>query len=216
MYQSREVLQADPADSADAKAYNIGPESVSNPSLMFSQSYAPVKFERDADVALIPEGQMVELPAGTTGYLTQSLGGSFTVYVDGRLFRLGGDDADAIGREPPPKPELPENASDKDIEAVVWKQLKTVYDPEIPINIVDLGLVYDCDIHKSVDGGREIEVRMTLTAPGCGMGDFLVDDVRSRLLIIPTIERVDVELTFDPPWNQEMMSEEARLETGMF
>jgi probable FeS assembly SUF system protein SufT len=216
MYQSREVFQADPADSADAKAYNIGPESVSNPSLMFSQSYAPVKFERDADVALIPEGQMVELPAGTTGYLTQSLGGSFTVYVDGRLFRLGGDDADAIGREPPPKPELPDNASDKDIEAVVWKQLKTVYDPEIPINIVDLGLVYDCDIHKKADGGREIEVRMTLTAPGCGMGDFLVDDVRSRLLIIPTIERVDVELTFDPPWNQEMMSEEARLETGMF
>lgn len=183
---------------------------------MFSQSYAPVKFERDADAALIPEGQMVELPAGTTGYLTQSLGGSFTVYVDGRLFRLAGDDADAIGREPPPKPEVPENASDKDIEAVVWQQLKTCYDPEIPINIVDLGLIYDCDIFKKDDGSREIEVRMTLTAPGCGMGDFLVDDVRSKLIIVPTIERVDVELTFDPPWNQDMMSESARLETGMF
>lgn len=183
---------------------------------MFSQSYAPVKFERDAEVALIPEGQMVELPAGTTGYLTQSLGGSFTVYVDGRLFRLAGDDAEAIGREPPPKPEVPENASDKDIEAVVWQQLKTCYDPEIPINIVDLGLIYDCDIFKKDDGSREIEVRMTLTAPGCGMGDFLVDDVRSKLIIVPTIERVDVELTFDPPWNQDMMSESARLETGMF
>ncbi|MBS3824205.1 MAG: putative Fe-S cluster assembly protein SufT [Wenzhouxiangellaceae bacterium] len=167
-------------------------------------------------MALIPEGQMVELPAGTTGYLTQSLGGSFTVYVDGRLFRLAGDDADAIGREPPPKPEVPENASDKDIEAVVWQQLKTCYDPEIPINIVDLGLIYDCDIFKKDDGSREIEVRMTLTAPGCGMGDFLVDDVRSKLIIVPTIERVDVELTFDPPWNQDMMSESARLETGMF
>ena len=183
---------------------------------MFSQSYAPVKFERDAEVALIPEGQMVELPAGTTGYLTQSLGGSFTVYVDGRLFRLAGDDADAIGREPPPKPEVPDDPTDKDVENVVWKQLKTCYDPEIPINIVDLGLIYDCDIHNNAAGGREIEVRMTLTAPGCGMGDFLVDDVRSRLQIIPTVERVDVELTFDPPWNQEMMSEEARLETGMF
>ena len=183
---------------------------------MFSQSYAPVKFERDAEVALIPEGQMVELPAGTTGYLTQSLGGSFTVYVDGRLFRLAGDDADAIGREPPPKPEVSENATDKDIEDVVWRQLKTCYDPEIPINIVDLGLIYDCEIYRNPKGGREIEVRMTLTAPGCGMGDFLVDDVQSRLKIIPTVERVDVELTFDPPWNQEMMSEAARLETGMF
>jgi len=174
---------------------------------MFSQSYAPVKFERDAEVALIPEGQMVTLPAGTAGYLTQSLGGSFTVYVDGRLFRLAGDDADAIGRE---------NATDQDIEAVVMQQLKTCYDPEIPINIVDLGLIYKCDIHRNSGGGREIEVAMTLTAPGCGMGDFLVDDVRSRLKIIPTVERVDVELTFDPPWNQEMMSESARLETGMF
>jgi len=183
---------------------------------MFSQSYAPVKFERDAEAALVPEGQLVNLPAGTTGYLTQSLGGSFTIYVDGRLFRLAGDDADAIGREPPPRPELPENATDQDIEAVVLEQLKTCYDPEIPINIVDLGLIYDCDIHKKDSGEREIEVRMTLTAPGCGMGDFLVDDVRSRLIIIPTVERVDVELTFDPPWNQEMMSESARLETGMF
>ena len=150
------------------------------------------------------------------GYLTQSLGGSFTIYVDGRLFRLAGDDADAIGREPPPKPQVPENATDQDIEAVVLEQLKTCYDPEIPINIVDLGLIYDCDIHKNASGGREIEVRMTLTAPGCGMGDFLVDDVSSRLKIIPTVERVDVELTFDPPWNQEMMSESARLDTGMF
>jgi len=183
---------------------------------MFSQSYAPVKFERDAEVALIPEGQMVTLPAGTAGYLTQSLGGSFTVYVDGRLFRLAGDDADAIGREQPPKPELPDDATDADLEQVVMGQLKTCYDPEIPINIVDLGLIYKCDIHRNSGGGREIEVAMTLTAPGCGMGDFLVDDVRSRLKIIPTVERVDVELTFDPPWNQEMMSESARLETGMF
>lgn len=183
---------------------------------MFSQSYAPVKFERDAPVVLVPDGQVVELPAGTTGYLTQSLGGSFTIYVDGRLFRLAGDEADAIGREPPPKPELPDNATDEDIEALVLKQLKTCFDPEIPINVVDLGLIYDCDIARNADGEREIDIKMTLTAPGCGMGDFLVDDVRSRLLAIPTVARVDVELTFDPPWTQEMMSESARLDTGMF
>ena len=183
---------------------------------MFSSSYSPVQFSRDAEVVLIPDGQVVEIPAGTSGYLTQSLGGSFTVYVDGRLFRLAGDDADAIGREPPPKPELPEDATDQDLEALVMKQLKTCYDPEIPINIVDLGLVYDVDIEKDEDGNRAIDVEMTLTAPGCGMGDFLVDDVRSRLLAIPTVERVDVELVFDPPWNQEMMSESARLDTGMF
>jgi len=201
---------------ASVKAYNIGPEFSRSFRSMISQSYAPVKFERDADLALVPEGQMITLPAGTTGYLTQSLGGSFTVYVDGRLFRLAGDDADAIGREPPPKPELPENASDTELEEMVYRQLKTCYDPEIPINIVDLGLVDDCVIHRNPHGGREVEIRMTLTAPGCGMGDFLVDDVRSRLLLIPTVDRVDVELTFDPPWTQEMMSESARLDTGMF
>lgn len=183
---------------------------------MFSQSYAPVKFERDSQVVLVPDGQVVELPAGSTGYLTQSLGGSFTIYVDGRLFRLAGDDADAIGREPPPKPELPDDATEEDIEALVLKQLKTCFDPEIPINVVDLGLIYECDINRNAEGDREIDIKMTLTAPGCGMGDFLVDDVRSRLLAIPTIIRVDVELTFDPPWTQEMMSESARLDTGMF
>ena len=185
---------------------------------MFSQSYAPVKFERDSEVVLVPDGQIVELPAGTTGYLTQSLGGSFTIYIDGRLFRLAGNDADAIGREPPPLPQLPENATDDDIEALVMHQLKTCYDPEIPINIVDLGLIYECDIRRIDDSEdrRAVDVTMTLTAPGCGMGDFLVDDVRSRLLLIPTIEQVNVELTFDPPWNQHMMSEAARLDTGMF
>lgn len=183
---------------------------------MFGQSYAPVKFERDSAAVLIPEGEPVELPEGTVGYLTQSLGGSFTVYVEGRLFRIAGDDADAIGREPPPRPELPENATDQDVQDLIWHQLRTCYDPEIPINIVDLGLIYTCDIDKRDDGGRDIRIEMTLTAPGCGMGDFLVDDVRSRLTLIPTVASVDVKLVFDPPWNQSMMSEAARLDTGMF
>ncbi len=183
---------------------------------MFSNSYTPVKFERDCNAIMVPEGAEVELPAGAVGYITQSLGGSFTVYVDGRLFRLAGDDADAIGREPPPRPDLPEDATDQDVEDLIWAQLKTVYDPEIPINIVELGLVYECKLSRGEDGQRNVDIAMTLTAPGCGMGEVLVADVRDRVKLIPTIDQVNVALTFDPPWNQSMMSEAARLETGMF
>lgn len=183
---------------------------------MFGQSYAPVKFERDCDVIVVPEGESVTIPAGTVGYLTQSLGGSFTVYIEGRLFRVAGDDADAIGREPPPKPELPDDATDADFEELVWKQLRTCYDPEIPINVVDLGLIYACDIDRADDGSRRVRIDMTLTAPGCGMGDILVEDARSRLRVIPTVNDVEVTLVFDPPWSHTMMSEAARLETGMF
>jgi probable FeS assembly SUF system protein SufT len=136
--------------------------------------------------------------------------------VEGNLFRVAGRDADAIGKEPPEPLELPEGASDDDVEKLVWKQLRTCFDPEIPINVVDLGLVYEAIVRKRDDGQREIEVRMTLTAPGCGMGDILVDDVRSKLELIPTVVEADVELVFDPPWNRNMMSEAARLETGMF
>ncbi len=183
---------------------------------MFSNSYTPVKFERDCPVVMVPEGAEVELPSGTTGYITQSLGGSFTVYVDGRLFRLAGDDADAIGREPPPRPSLPDDATDQDVEDLIWTQLKTIYDPEIPINIVDLGLIYECSQERVDVGKRHVNIAMTLTAPGCGMGEVLVADVRDRLRLIPTVDQVNVALTFDPPWNQTLMSEAARLETGMF
>ncbi|NDY95794.1 putative Fe-S cluster assembly protein SufT [Wenzhouxiangella limi] len=183
---------------------------------MFSNAYTPARFERDCEVVMVPEGVPVELPSGTTGYITQSLGGSFTIYVDGRLFRLAGDDADAIGKEPPPRPTLPDNASDKDVEDLVWAQLRTIFDPEIPINIVDLGLIYQCDLSHITDEDRRVDIAMTLTAPGCGMGEILVADVRDRVQIVPTIKEVNVALTFDPPWSQAMMSEAARLETGMF
>jgi len=155
------------------------------------------------------------MPAGTVGYITQSLGGSFTVFVDGNLFRVAGINADAIGKEPVLPPSLPENASDEDVEHLVWAQMKTCYDPEIPVNIVDLGLVYACDLSKSETGLRQVSVTMTLTAPGCGMGDIIVEDVRSKIQIIPTVYKVDVNLTFEPPWNHHMMTEAARLETGM-
>ena len=157
----------------------------------------------------------VTLPAGTVGYITQSLGGSWTVFVEGNLMRIAGKDADAIGKEPPEPIDLPEGASDEDVEALVWRQLRTCFDPEIPVNIVELGLVYSAEVKPREDGQREVEVRMTLTAPACGMGDILVDDVRSKIELIPTIAEADVELVFDPPWNRTMMSEVARLETGM-
>jgi len=183
---------------------------------MFSHTSQPCTFERDCEVVMIPAGDEVTIPAGTVGYITQSLGGSFTVFVDGNLFRVAGVDADAIGKEPVQAPQLPENATEDDVEKLLWDQLKTCYDPEIPVNIVDLGLIYQCDMATNHQGERMVSVRMTLTAPGCGMGDILVDDVRSKLELVPTVSQVDVELTFDPPWNQSMMSEVARLETGMF
>lgn len=183
---------------------------------MFSQTSQPCTFERDCEVVMIPVGDEVTIPAGTVGYITQALGGSFTVFVDGNLFRVAGVDADAIGKKPVMPPSLPDDATEDDVENLLWDQMKTVYDPEIPVNIVDLGLIYRCEMSTNEEGERVVDVDMTLTAPGCGMGDILVDDVRSKLGLVPTITQVNVELTFDPPWNHHMMSEVARLETGMF
>jgi probable FeS assembly SUF system protein SufT len=182
---------------------------------MYSRSSEPVRFERDCEVVLVPQGEQVTLPAGSIGYITQALGGSYTVFVEGNLFRVAGKDADAIGKEPPAPLELPAGATDDEVEKLVWKQLRTCFDPEIPINVVDLGLVYEAIVRTRDDGQREVDIRMTLTAPACGMGDILVDDVRSKLELIPTVAEADVELVFDPPWNRTMMSEAARLETGM-
>lgn len=182
---------------------------------MYSRSSEPVRFERDCDVVMVPQGDKVTLPAGSVGYITQALGGSYTVFVEGNLFRVAGGDADAIGKEPVPPLELPEGADDEDVEQMVWSQLRTCFDPEIPINIVDLGLVYEAAVKSREDGQRDVAIRMTLTAPACGMGDILVADVRDKVEMIPTVAEADVELVFDPPWNRNMMSEIARLETGM-
>lgn len=184
---------------------------------MYSRSSEPVRFERDCAAVLVPQGENVTLPAGSVGYITQALGGSWTVFVEGNLFRIAGTDADAIGKEPPEPLELPDDADDEAVEQLVWKQLRTCFDPEIPINVVDLGLVYEASVkaHPEQPGQRRVDVRMTLTAPGCGMGDILVADVRDKLEMIPTVAEADVELVFDPPWNRSMMSEVARLETGM-
>jgi probable FeS assembly SUF system protein SufT len=182
---------------------------------MFGHSNEPVTLIRDVRAVIIPVGETVTLDEGTEGFITQALGGSFTVYVDGNLFRIAGTDADALGKEPTPLPAVPENATDEDIEKVIWEQLKTCYDPEIPVDIVNLGLVYRCEVRSLGNGQRSVSVDMTLTAPGCGMGDILVQDAREKIAVIPTVADVQVELVFDPPWNVGMMSEEARLQTGM-
>ena len=182
---------------------------------MFGHMNEPFDLSRDVKAIIIPAGEELRLREGTSGFITQALGGSFTVYVEGNLFRIAGADADALGKEPVPPPEVPENASDADIETVIWSQLKTCYDPEIPVNIVDLGLIYRCDVRSLGNGERSVSVDMTLTAPGCGMGDILVQDAQEKIAVIPTVADVVVELVFDPPWNQSMMSDEARLQTGL-
>jgi len=182
---------------------------------MIGHTNEPFTLQRDVDAVIIPAGEQLILREGTGGFITQALGGSFTVYVEGNLFHIAGTDADALGKEPVEPPKVPENATDEDIENVIWQQLKTCYDPEIPINIVDLGLIYRCDITTMPNGQRTVNVDMTLTAPGCGMGEILVQDAQEKIAIIPTVADVMVELVFDPPWNQSMMSDEARLQTGL-
>ncbi|WP_158882075.1 putative Fe-S cluster assembly protein SufT [Rhodanobacter sp. L36] len=181
----------------------------------FSLSSEPFTLSRDCNAVMVPQGDVVNLPAGQIGYITQALGGSFTVYVEGNLFRIAGIDADALGKEPPPPIEIPANATDADVEKLAWDQLRTVFDPEIPVNVVELGLVYDLTLEPTESGNRKVYVKLTLTAPGCGMGDILVDDARTKLEMIPTISEADVDLVFDPPWSHSMMSDAAKLETGM-
>ena len=183
---------------------------------MYSTQNEPVTLQRECDAVLIPIGEKVSLPEGTSGFITQALGGSFTLYIEGNLFRIAGIDADAVGLEPIRPPEVPDDPTDQDIESVVWDQMRTCYDPEIPINIVDLGLIYSCEIEKTESGARSVRISMTLTAPGCGMGPILMEDVKEKVEIIPTVERADVELVFDPPWNTSMMTDEARLQAGLF
>lgn len=182
---------------------------------MHSQKHEQVILTRDCEAAHVPSGEEGIIPEGTLVTITQSLGGSFTVYAGGNLFRIAGSDADALGLEPPPVPTLSGDATDKDVADLVWEQMSTCYDPEIPVNIVDLGLIYDCRIINLGDNRRRVEVEMTLTAPGCGMGDIIADDVRSKILLVPTVEEAQVEVVFDPPWSTDRMTEAARLQTGL-
>ena len=147
---------------------------------------------------------------------TQALGSSFTLVVEGQLVRLRGDDADAIGKEPPESIVVPENVSTADIEPLIWETLKSCYDPEIPVNIVDLGLIYRCEVTPiDAHGDVQVVIDMTLTAPGCGMGEAIANEVCDKVLALPKVEDITVNLVFDPPWTRSMMSEEAQLTLGL-
>ena len=175
-----------------------------------------LKLQRSCLAVAVPSGQQVVLVEAAAVELVQALGGSFTVKVQGRLFRIDGKHADALGKEPVLSSPLKDNATSDDVEALVWERLRTCFDPEIPVNIVDLGLVYRCRVLEVADGTRHVEIKMTLTAPACGMGRTLVADVRQRVLEVPSVQEVRVDLVFDPPWDASRMSDEARLQTGIF
>ena len=159
---------------------------------------------------IIPVGEYVILREGTRGFITQALGGSFTVYVEGNLFHVAGGDADALGMEPVPPPEIPENATDAEIESVVWDQLRTCYDPEIPVDIYELGLIYSVD----VAGDGRVDVKMTLTSPACPVAGSLPGEVETKVAAVDGVRSAHVELVWDPPWDKDMMSEAAQLKLG--
>ncbi len=169
---------------------------------------------RDVPAREIPSGTPITLKAGDPVIITQSLGGSFTVMTPvGFLARVDGKDADAIGEQPVVVDEAAE--AGKTTEELAWDQLRTCFDPEIPVNIVDLGLVYSCNLSPMPEGGNRIDVKFTLTAPGCGMGDVLREDIKGKLLSVPEIQDADVQVVFDPPWSLQMMSDAAKLQLGM-
>ena len=181
------------------------------------QEVTSLELKRDCDAVQIPHGAPVVLPKGTPVDITQTLGGTFTVHAHGGLYRITGKDADALGMEPLAEEKKPMAGTPLDVdEKQIWEILRTCYDPEIPVNIVDLGLVYDCVIEfLPTDNAYRVQVKMTLTAPGCGMGPAIVQDVRDKLFTLKEVIEADVELVFDPPWNQGMMSEAAQLQLGL-
>lgn len=167
---------------------------------------------------MVPAGTKVTLQKGEPAYVTQSLGGSYTVIVNGNMFLIDGKNADALGVEAAAKPASAapgEPVVAEPLEKQVWDALKTCYDPEIPVNIVDLGLIYDCQIAPMGGGSNRVDVKMTLTAPGCGMGPMLAQDVQTKLLSLENVDEAIVELVWEPQWNQGMMTEAARLQLGL-
>ena len=173
-----------------------------------------VKITRDVDAHLVPSGDKITLKKGETVQITQALGGSYTVIIRGNMAQINSENADALGKEKT-TPKKAETIQGDFHEDMVWDQLKTCYDPEIPVNIAELGLIYDCRPYELEDGQWRIEIKMTLTAPGCGMGPSIADEVKSKVESIPGVAEAKVDLVWEPPWNMEMMSEEARLHLGM-
>jgi probable FeS assembly SUF system protein SufT len=182
-------------------------------------SSEPKVLSRDVEASVVPIGTKVTLQKGETAHITQSLGGSYTVVVNGNMFRIAEQDADALGIEIQAAPRVATASSgpitQEQLEKQVWESLKSCYDPEIPVNIVDLGLIYDCHLTPVGESNYKADVKMTLTAPGCGMGPVLAQDVQNKLISLEPIDEANVELVWDPPWNQSMMTEAAKLQLGL-
>jgi len=177
-----------------------------------------VKFSRNAEAVMIPSGEHVLVPTGSQATITQSLGGSYTLITDrGLMIRVSGREVEAIGKIAENVPEVKEGEqlTAEALESMVWDQLKTCYDPEIPVNIVDLGLVYLCELEDN-EGMTAVKIKMTLTAPGCGMGPVLAHDVKTKIETLPGVKNAEVEVVFDPVWDRSMMSEAAKLQLGLY
>ncbi len=178
-----------------------------------------IELTRDCEAIRIPQGNTITLPAGSLVVITQSLGGSYTVATDtGYLVRITDSNADALGFEKQAAPASAAASSGGATEVdekSLWDQLKTCYDPEIPVNIVDLGLIYDCSVDRREGSGNFVNVKMTLTAPGCGMGPTLAAEAKSKLETVPGVDEANVELVWDPAWNQSMISEAGKMKLGM-
>ena len=177
--------------------------------------HTEIELKRDCKATLIPSGQELLLSQAELVVVTQALGGSFTVRTDmGQLARIDARDADALGLEDEPANEEPVDAGPFELQRVI-ETLKTVFDPEIPVNVVDLGLIYVCEAHPLAAGGHRVEIKMSMTAPGCGMGDVLKGDARTKVLALAGVTEVDIEIVWDPPWDASRMSEAAQLQLGM-
>lgn len=175
----------------------------------------PKELLRDCEAVQIPSGHGITLPRGTAVDITQTLGGSITIRTGGGLFRIAPQDADALGLEIPTAPHTPASASGTVDSVDILGILKTCFDPEIPVNIVDLGLVYDTVVETGSGGGKKVSVKMTLTAPGCGMGPSIAADAQQKILALPSVEEATVEIVWDPPWHQSMITAEGRKLLGL-
>ena len=183
---------------------------------MMKRQREDVLVRRSVCVERIPDGSPIDLEAGTLAQITQALGSSFTLVVEGQLVRLRGADADAIGKKEPAALALPDVVEAKDVSDLVWQTLRTCYDPEIPVNIVELGLIYRCVLEPLEDTEKvRVVIDMTLTAPGCGMGEAIANEVCDKVLALPRVGEITVNMVLDPPWNRSMMSEAALLSLGL-
>lgn len=191
---------------------------------MASYNYEEIILSRECQVILVPSGERVTLPGGSKITVMQSLGSSYTVMTeDGYMARVSGKEVEALGKEiavevvgTQMKPNFPLPLEPRQLEELIWDELRACYDPEIPVNIVDLGLVYYCGVIPLSEGGNKAEIKFTLTAPGCGMGDILKMDIEDRVACVPGITKVNVEVVVDPPWDPSRMSQAAQLELGFF